>query len=429
MIKIAKELLKDMSDRGLQAYIVGGAVRDLKEGVEPSDVDIVVEAPSPDELPWPSTPVHTSSGEDVRILEYKGESFETTFSNNILVNVKSRDFTINSLLLTSDDTIKDVTGGLRDLSSRQLRCNGVPVERFKEDPLRILRGIRLAAKMSLDVEHPTEMAMIRHGAILHDMPPERIQRELYKMSATGSLLGECITSMLNYGVLGYILPEILRMVPFPHSNERHPEGGVFLHTLEALEQSESRSSIGNLAVALHDCGKPYSFQIRGGHITYNGHESKAVEVLRNFGERLKISKDHERKLAFCASNHTRVMSLQKVSKMIPLVNSDHWKDLKNVVIADQMARAGVTLAERRSMKTAVGSCLDAIEHKANQWIETKGQENWPISGHRIMKVGGIEEGTLVGDVKEEVNSWVVDQNIRDEEQIDKMIRQSVRRLS
>ena len=195
----AAVILKGLSEAGYEAYVVGGCVRDSLLGREPKDWDITTSA-RPEQVK--AVFAHTidtgiehgtvtvmigKEGYEVTTYRIDGEyedsrhPKEVQFTSQLLEDLKRRDFTINAMAYNPDRGIVDAFDGIGDLERKIIRCVGVPQERFNEDALRIMRGLRFAASLDFDIEEKTFQAMTSHAPLLEKISIERSFIEFDKL--------------------------------------------------------------------------------------------------------------------------------------------------------------------------------------------------------------------------------------------------------
>ena len=196
------------------------------------------------------------------------------FSTDAREDVLRRDFTINGMLLdpvafeeTGDAgaATLDFVGGREDLKTGVVRAIGDPAVRFAEDKLRMLRGVRFAARLGFSIE-PRTMAAIRSSAAeIGQVSCERIRDELTLMLTEGRAR-RAFELLDETGLLREVLPEVVKLHGVEQPPEFHPEGDVWVHTMLLLEKlplvPEGVRGSATLAwgALLHDIGKPATFQ-------------------------------------------------------------------------------------------------------------------------------------------------------------------------
>ncbi len=207
----ALTVIKKLKRAGYDAFLVGGGVRDLLLGYQPKDFDVVSNA-TPEQVRklfrhsriigrrFPI--VHVCFYRDIiEVSTFRGngnkEDADKTPSLSMIhrdntygtieEDVWRRDFTVNALFYNIDNAcIVDFVGGLTDIGARQIRMIGDPIQRFHEDPVRLLRAIRLAAKLDFEIEPQTQMALQQLGNLLQQVPAARLLDEVVKLFFAGS---------------------------------------------------------------------------------------------------------------------------------------------------------------------------------------------------------------------------------------------------
>lgn len=219
------EVMKKIRDRGYEAYLVGGCVRDRYMKLSPHDYDLTTSA-LPEEmlsifegeriiptgLKHGTVTVLTESG-PVEVTTYRQDGTysdhrhpdEVAFTRSLREDLARRDFTMNAMAMDPAGEWVDPFGGRADIDARLIRCVGDPDRRFEEDALRILRGLRFSARLGFSLEPETAEAMRRKKHLLKEIAAERIFGEL-----SGLLAGDFAPEILKkYGdILLEILPEL-----------------------------------------------------------------------------------------------------------------------------------------------------------------------------------------------------------------------------
>ena len=276
----AVKVVRRLTDHGFEAYLVGGCVRDLLLGRIPKDFDVATSA-TPDEIKRtfrncriigrrfrlahivfgrkivetstfraapaaapslrasPSVP-EGGEGDNAPLTEPEAiaspqrDPITPEQSNPHLMvwqdnvfgsaedDARRRDFTINALFFDlQSNQVLDLVGGLTDLRAGLIRTIGDPDQRFQEDPVRILRAIKFAARLGLTIETETRSAMIRHRSLITHCSVARLVEEIYKLVRSGALSG-ALTLMHETGALPVLFPELSATLPIP----AHPSAGM-----------------------------------------------------------------------------------------------------------------------------------------------------------------------------------------------------------
>lgn len=304
----------------MQVYLVGGAVRDRLLGLPVRERDWVVVGAEPAELERQGyTPVgkefpvflHPKTHEEYALARlerkvapgYRG--FVTQFSPDVKLedDLKRRDITINALAQQDDGTIIDPFGGQRDLQARVLRHVS---EAFVEDPVRVLRVARFAARfapLGFTVAPETlelMRKMVASGEI-DALVPERVWKETER--ALGELRPEVFFETLREcGALAVIFPEIEALYGVPQPPQWHPEIDTGVHVMMALRLASriTDSKVVRFAVLMHDLGKARTpaEQLP----SHPGHEEASVPLIEALVARLKVPNEY-REVALLAARH------------------------------------------------------------------------------------------------------------------------------
>jgi len=281
--EFAERIVRSLRDAGHQAYLVGGCVRDLVLGVEPTDYDVATDA-TPDEVMriFPETyavgaqfgvvlvPLRDDANRTVEVATFRSDigysdgrhPDQVCFSQSAREDVERRDFTINGLLLDPvKNEVLDFVGGRKDLDAGIIRAIGDPALRFSEDKLRMLRAVRFAARFGYTIEPATFAAIQKLAVGISQVSRERVRDELTKMLTAGRAR-QAFLLLDQTGLLREVLPEISAMKGVQQPPEFHPEGDVFVHTLLLL-QALPHPCPATLAwgALLHDVGKPPTFRV------------------------------------------------------------------------------------------------------------------------------------------------------------------------
>lgn len=222
----AQRVTSTLQEAGFSAYVVGGAVRDLMLGVSPKDFDVATNA-TPEEVHHLFRRsriigkrfriVHVMMGpETIEVTTFRGGNIgRKNDSGRIMADnsygsqeedAHRRDFTVNALFYNpSDESIVDFHQGMRDIKAKKLVMIGQPVQRYKEDPVRMLRAVRLAAKLGFAIDEKTRKPIASHAVLLKDEPAARLFDELLKLLLSGHAW-DCLTKLRDEGLSGGAFP-------------------------------------------------------------------------------------------------------------------------------------------------------------------------------------------------------------------------------
>ncbi len=312
----------------METYLVGGSVRDQLLGLPVTDHDWVVVGSTPEEMiaagyqpVGKDFPVflHPKTHQEYALARterksapgYKGFIIHAEPDVTLEQDLARRDLTINAIAQTNDGEIIDPYNGQQDLKDKVLRHVS---SAFIEDPVRVLRIARFAARFNFTIAEETKALihnMIEQKELEH-LVPERVWQELVKAlkTKTPSLF---FTTLRETGALKHIFPDIDRLFGVPQEPKWHPEIDTGIHVMLVLDQASRLTD--DIAVRFsalcHDLGKattPESILPR-----HNGHEARSVELTRQFCEKFRVPNDISSLAVKVAEFHTHVHLLYELS--------------------------------------------------------------------------------------------------------------------
>ncbi len=362
----ARKVTDTLVEKGFEAYLVGGCVRDLLRGKMPKDWDVTTNA-TPEEIIsiFPHTHYENNFGTvgvvfeeeenpTLQIIEVTPFRVESEYSDSrrpdsvewgqhIEEDLERRDFTINAIAVDMPSLkIVDPFDGLRDIEKRRIKAVRDPRLRFQEDGLRILRAIRLQAELNFTIEHETSQAIAENVSILNKIAQERIRDELIRIVMSPSP-AESVLIAQKLGVLKEIIPELEEGLGMEQTATHKYD--VFMHLLVALQHTADKGwplEI-RLAALFHDIGKPRTRR-KGGknNYTFYGHEVVGERMSKKILQKLKFPKKTIDKVVTLIRWHmffsdTEQITLSAVRRMISNVGKENVWDLINLRIADRVA--------------------------------------------------------------------------------------------
>lgn len=298
----AAGLLSALEEAGFRAWAVGGCVRDSLLGLTPHDWDICTTA-----LPADTARIFSgfqlvragekhgtiavcTQGRVVEITTLRSEGGYSDgrrpdwvkFVPDLRADLARRDFTINAMAWNPKDGLQDPFCGQADLKNGILRTVGEPEARFREDGLRLLRGLRFAARFSLSVEPETKSAMLRCAPMLGSIAAERIFAEL-----TGALPFLTAPLLEEFSpLICAVIPELAPTVGFRQNNPHHSLD-VYRHIAHVVQAAPPDVTL-RLAALLHDVGKPQCYtQDENGVGHFKGHNQAGAEMAEEILTRLR----------------------------------------------------------------------------------------------------------------------------------------------
>jgi putative nucleotidyltransferase with HDIG domain len=329
----AAEIVARLRAAGHQAYFVGGCVRDLLLGRLPEDFDVATSA-LPDQVLnlFEKTfavgahfgVVLVCIGEIVtEVATFRSDGAYSDgrrpdavrFSTSPEEDVKRRDFTINGMMLDpAGDAVLDLVGGMQDLNAGVIRAIGDPGERFTEDKLRMLRGLRFAARFAFVLEPATARAIERLAPAVGQVSRERVRDELTRMLTEGRAR-PAFELLDATGLLAQVLPEVVRLKGVAQPPQYHPEGDVWVHTLLLLEGLPAGCPA-TLAWAalLHDIGKPATFRVAPDRIRFDGHVEAGIRIAEEVCRRLRFPNYETEQIVSLIANHMRFADVRRMKE-------------------------------------------------------------------------------------------------------------------
>jgi poly(A) polymerase len=304
-----ERLARLFADDGHTLYLVGGSVRDELLGLpvhdndfttdaEPDDVKRLLRAADADAIYTVGERFGTVGalfgGDRFEITTYRSEAYtpgsrkpQVMFGTSLEADLARRDFTVNAMARpAAGGEVIDPFGGRDDLAARVIRAVGNADERFAEDPLRLLRAVRLAAQFAFQIEPATREAIARNADALHTISAERISQELNRI-LLAPRPSTPIRQLCDLGLMRHIVPEFLALRMGADSHGRHKD--MFEHTLMVLDRTPPVLTV-RWGAMLHDIAKPRVMSIEDHEVHFYGHEIVGERMARKILNRLKFDR-------------------------------------------------------------------------------------------------------------------------------------------
>ncbi len=395
--KFVTFIINRLENFGHKAYIVGGAVRDNCLSLPVTDWDMTTSAlPAEIENVFQDNRLFTLKKGTVTIVD-SGCHFEvTTFrgtENCIEDDLAHRDFTINAMAYDIEQAkILDPYEGQKDIGRKLIKTSGDPKARFREDPLRILRAVRLATKLKFTIDAATIDGMKDTASLLLNVAPERVRDELGK-TLTNSRPSTGFKIMRTTGILEYILPELLEGYMM-RQNAFH-KYTIFKHIMKTVDNVRP-DKILRLSALLHDIAKPRVRKKNNGEWRFIGHEKASADLAGKIMERLKFSKDIIKKTTNLIRHHMIDYDSNwtdgAVRRLIRRAGQNQIKNLLTLREADLLAH-GLHKKEFNLLK----ELEKRVEKLIKNPVVAKTRD-LAIDGHRVMEILGIPAGHEVGNI-------------------------------
>ena len=407
-----------LKSAGFKAYAVGGCVRDSLLGLTPHDYDMCTNAtPEQTQAVFKDLPLvlngtkHGTVGVILEHRNYEITTFRTEggyadsrhpdwvrFVGNVEEDLARRDFTVNAMAYSPDEGYIDPWGGQKDLQNRILRTVGDPKQRFTEDALRILRGVRFAIRFDLEPEKETEQAMSELAATMDGLSAERIYDELGKILLTAKA-----ADILRYTpVLTQVLPELLPCVDFDQRTPYHIHD-IYTHTAHVVERVPKDPVLRWTAI-LHDIGKPPCFTVdENGQGHFYGHASVSAEMADAVLRRLKAPTALREQVVTLIKLHMNPLYPDR--KMLTRLLSKHGWDTVEKLLALQKADYGANVPDY--------SPAEAFMEQLRQEDACLHIRDLEVSGQDLMSMG-ITPGPRLGEILKKLLQLVQEEQLPNE---------------
>ncbi|RLB43229.1 MAG: polynucleotide adenylyltransferase [Deltaproteobacteria bacterium] len=394
-------IIQRLWEKGHEVYIVGGAVRDALLGRRHQDWDLATTASAAQiRRIFPDIRHYQLKSETVSLVgpDYKVEvtPFRGGDPMALQEDLAHRDFTINALAYCPRrEQLIDPFGGLADLRRRKIRAVGSPMDRFREDPIRLLRAVRLCVELGMDIEVSTQKSMETAARLIESCAAERIRDELTKILVVPTP-SVAFHLLRRTGLISYILPELLE--GYLKRQNKYHRYTIFRHIMVTLDTVKPTLLL-RLVALLHDIGKPRTRTRHRGHWRFLGHEEESAKLAEQIMERLRFSSGLTRKVAHLVRHHLIEYNPQwsdsAVRRWIRKVGIENAEILIIFRRADLLAHA-TPLADRDLR------LLQEFEKRVKEILSAKNSVFAPsglaVDGEDVMRLLGIPPGPEVGKV-------------------------------
>ncbi len=420
------QLVAAFRERGHQLWVVGGALRDRLLGQDNADEDFGTSAP-PEEIEAIAAALGRSvmtvgqrfgtigvllDGQWSEFTTFRGDAYtggarwpEVTFASGIEEDLARRDFTVNALAENAFTGERiDLFGGVEDLATRVIRAVGEPAARFREDPLRILRGLRFASQLDFAVEGGTLDGMRETAPLLATLSQERVTSELDKL-LQGRNPGRGLQLLEETGALAVVLPELAGM-PGCEQNGFH-RFDVWEHTVATVEAIEvggpERIRVRRWASLLHDLGKPAVRHTKtNGEWGFYRHETVGADMAATLLERLKVNRRDALTVQLLVRRHMdrpNVSDRRSVRRYMAR-SAGHWEDLLALKRADNTSHT--------YDDTAYHDALEALCRRIAEEDAAALRAESPLTGDDLVAMFQREPGPWIKAVKQRLSALVLD---------------------
>jgi len=440
----SEEIILKLQDKGYEAYLVGGYVRDMILGIESKDKDIATNAD-------PDTLMEIFKDQEIKTA---GKSFLVTFINGIEVatfrtdvysglndkdvkitvaktaeeDAKRRDLSINSIFYDPvSKKIIDYVNGQEDLKNKVIRFNGDPEKRIWEDPNRIVRACRFKAKINGEFEDNTFNHLLTSSEyVLTMVKPERIRLEIIKaMSIKKASI--FFRALNEIGALQHILPSLEKSWLHP-GGPYHIED-VFDHCMMAGDHCSTKDPIIKLTAYLHDIGKPISSRINPmtKDIWFEGHEETGCEEAKFELANLRFSTEEINIISSLILLHMRISHSRMTPKSIRRTLKKladfgiPFQSLLRVAICDKM---GGLKSQKYYTRKDVFELAKSFRKIINEKPVSKFSD-LKVNGNDVMEITGLKPGKEVGEVLKNLMDLTIDDpELNEKEKLIELVKET-----
>lgn len=400
-----QEVARTLGEKNYQAYLVGGALRDILQKREVMDWDLATDAqPYEVEALFSCTvPVGRRYGTLLLVRDKRTLHISSFRGATIQEDLGYRDFTINSLAFDLlQNRLLDPFHGRRDLKRRLLRGIWDPEDRFLEDPLRMLRLFRFVGQLDFQVERETQKALM--PSLIQRVKVERILEEMNHLLLSPSV-DKGLLGLFSSGLLHTILPEFRCL---------DGEEKILTHIFKTTAVIKPTLVL-RWAAFLHDLGKGETKTVDGRRVTFHGHARLSVQLGEEIMTRLRLPKRVQREVLSLIEHHmfplNPAMSDRALLRLIKRVGRESIEDLLELRRADiigttgrfDLAWEGFSLFSRRIQDRLADKQPFSVKDLA-------------IDGRDVMQILDEAEGPRIGLILDELLEWVMQDKARNKKE-------------
>ncbi len=392
-----KNILTAITDKGFEAYVVGGAVRDFLLDRPISDYDVTTNALPEEVKAIFSKTVDTGlkhgtvtvieGGVAVEVTTYRVDGVyedhrrpkTVEFSKDLKSDLSRRDFTMNALACDKDGAITDYFGGIDDIRNGIIRTVGVADDRFEEDALRMLRAIRFACSTGFDIDDEIIKSISRKASHILYVSGERIKQEMDK-----ALMSDNIFMLKkSMPLLREVFPELFRCFSVEQNNIHHAYN-VGDHILKSVSNIPKKLPL-RWAMLMHDMGKPFTKSVDAAGDHFKGHEKMSLSIAERIFEKLHFSNAEKNCIKTMIEHHDLRLTGDRVEikKLLSEIGREYFEDLLLVQRADALAQSEYMIADKIGKLDLIKSEYDSIIGADEPYVI----KHLAVDGNDIMNLG------------------------------------------
>jgi len=444
----AEQIIERLRKRGFEAYIVGGAVRDMLMGLKPIDKDVATSA-SVEEVKEIFKDAHykaegksflVSFVDGIEVATYRTDTYKGLDAHDVIIkpaktleeDVLRRDLTINAMAYDPfEERIIDYVNGQEDLKNRVIKFVGEPKFRIHEDPNRIIRACRFLAKIDGTFDDTTFSNLLLYSVYVPKyVDKERIRTEILKAMKIkkASLF---FKSLWDIGALSYIFPSLADC--WNHKHGPYHIEDVFYHNMMSGDSVSTKYPLIKLASYLHDVGKPIACDInpRTNDVWFKDHEFVGADQVAKELKILKFSNSEISLISNLIRLHMRIsyerLSPKSIRRTLVMLNDAgiHYKDLLRLAVSD---RRGNFKTNRYYGLRDVYQLLRSFKTEVERKNPASCFSQLALNGNDIMNLTGLKPGKDIGKMLTFLLDKVVENpDLNTKEELSKLLKEKVNR--
>jgi len=392
-------IIKRLNDSGYEAFVVGGCIRNLIMGEEARDWDITTKA-TPEDIyevfkGFKVIPVGKKFGTVTVVIEHTNYEVSTFKKNksvqtpNLFEDLRHRDFTINTLAWKDGEGVIDYFNGLEDIKQKIIKGVENPCKRIEEDPLRMLRAVRLACELDFKIDKVTLQEIERNRSLIKKVSPERIRDEFTKILLS-NYPRRGFKLLYRLGLLRFIMPELQKCVGIYRENFREGED-LFEHIL---------GLVGSL---------PADLNLRLSAILYNiksiSHLDEKKQIIVKILQRIRFKNAVIKKVTaltredWQAINFSQKKKIRQLASRISMENLEDAWELKKALIK-----------ESRSSEEFKSAEIGRAENNIREILQEKppvSLKDLALNGKDLIELG-YKEGKELGKILKKLLEIIID---------------------
>ncbi len=418
--KKAYEIVSRLCQAGFEAYIAGGAARDILRGKRPNDYDVVTNASyetvkelfKSSKISVVGVSFKVCIVEGIEVATYRKTHWENVGTDGSAApqeaetaetleeDLARRDLTINAMAFCPyNGDVVDLYGGQNDLKNRVIRFTGSPDKRIEEDPCRLLRACRFKALLEASFSSETVDAMKRNRHLANSIAPERIRLELMKALSVRKP-SIFFFALYDIGLLGIVSPGFETC--FGHDGGKYHGETIDEHVKITGDFLPVKKPLLRLAGYFHDHGKPVTAEKKEDTVSFIGHDKKGAELVSTELEALRFSVRDNHYVTSLIKHHMRSVTEsdkpKTVRRLLKKLADDNvnWKDWLLLKLADTRANLKKEPKSRKEIKGMVLKIYRELNPPSGNAVLSI--KDLAISGADVMHLTNSKQGPEIGRI-------------------------------